>query len=748
MAFTTQALYTEQVLRLTRSVVIKLDAAAYVMNEYLRRTGSPVDDSNPKSWIYYQHLAGKYHSTDKPMRITSLDTLEEIDFTYDNLRFHRATYNTYRTKGELYRTLVNSFPEQKDLIDGILNPVDIDLAIKAPNFTILTLDTDLINANETNFILELQRWIVGYSDSWYNHNYTFLFDEYPAMFLRGLYDKMMGEILNIRKRNIHTEYVHDYHLWAYLGSHQRLDKYRDYLTREQAMWLYRNIAYLEAHPGWNHSFTELIQWLLTKRNIPLTSFNLIHNLEKLPEEISPGTEIIKEALNRPAYTAGDVRKETIENVLSKEIPLATGNSDYYAEQIVDVPERFKLSKFNELQTKVLESDMVDRSDAQPIHYITTVFNEWIYLAATNRYTANITITNPYTSEVITMTAKESVIVWLYCIHRMMGMDIEVLPTFLAHDVMRPLAPKFNELRDMVPTTYISEEMILAVMDEWVPQGQIISVEKFQEVTTNIHNATTQLRYYYATQENHHTRGFMENLSRRLFMEYRCKLSDDTLYFKDFFHDKGWKLDTMSELQYQDFANSIFLLSTGLDLKNINSVRAIQEAMIRLLQQLSSYSIQFLTRITDSSVTVLDRPIIRVGDVDSKATEEARLKIRTAVLRTFGKGRMGKKWHVGVGVKLDDSTIKVSSKIQAYYDIRTGFTANTKVVTQRRVKLPLAKINVKRGLDIGIGLEDRKLNGIWVVPLDEPASLYEPIDDTIDQKQLDGFWPDVAEAAGL
>lgn len=739
MAFTTQALYIAQVIQLARSVVIKLDSAAVVMNKYLVSIGKSVDENDPASWIYYRHLAGQYHPTDEMMRVTSLDTLEEIDFTYDNLKYHRATFRAYQEKGIYYKALAEKFPYQIDLIDGILNPTNVATAISVPNFTILGINTDLINANETQLINELQDYISGYSDTWYNNNYCYLFDEYPAMFLNTLFTTLPGAILNIRKKAIRTEYVHDYHLWAYLGSHQRIDKFRDYLTREQAMWLYRNIAYLEAHPGWDHSFKELIEWLLTKRTIPITSFELIHNLEKLEENISPGTEIIKRPLNTYAYSSAGLKKETIEATLNKEITLASANKDYYADQIVSVPEKFKLSNFSSLDTKVLESDMVDRSDAQPVHYINTVFNEWMYLSATGKYFTNHTVTNPYTSEVISMTSKEAVIVWLYCLHRSLDVEIDVVPTFLAHDVMRPIAPTFNELRDMSPRRWITEEMILAVMEEFVPQGKIISTEKFTEITTHIHNARTSLRYLFATQENFHTRGHLENTTRRLFMEYRCSFVEDVTYYSDLFHLKGWKLDKMTRDQYADLGNQIFIQATGLDLKNVNSVRAVQEAMIKLLKQLSSYSIQFLSRITDSSSTVLDFPVIRVGDVTNAATLQARHKLRTEVLRTYGKGHLGKIWDVGTGVQLNDDRIRVESGVLANYDITSGFTSRSQVVTTRRLKIPLARLSLKRAIGISDAIETHRLNGVWLYDVVPDGG--NPISTDIEKTDLDDFWPE-------
>lgn len=746
MAFTTQALYIEQVIQLARSVIIKLDSAAEVMNKYLVSIGKTVDANDPTSWIYYRHLAGLYHPTDQVMKITSLDTLEEIEFTYDNLKYHRATFNAYKTKGDYYKTLAAQYPEQIDLINGILNPVDINIAINVPNFTILAVDTSLINPNETNLIDLLQKYVTGFSDAWYNHNYCYLFDEYPAVFLNTLYTTLPGAIVNIRKNNIRTEFVHDYHLWAYLASHQRIDKYRDYLTREQAMWLYRNISYLEAHPGWNYSFTELIEWLLSKRAIPLTSFELTHNLENLVDDISPKGEIVKRPLNQYAYSSAGFKKETIEEALNKEIPLAPTNVDYYAEQIVAVPEKFKLSRFSSLETKVLESDMVDRSDAQPVHYITTVFNEWMYMAAAGKYTANITLTNPYTSEVLSMTAKEAVIVWLYCLHRMLDIEVDVVPTFLAHNVMRPTSPRFTELREMSPTKYISEEMILAVMDEFVPQGVIISVEKFTEVVTSIHNAVGAMRYLYSTQENFHTRGHLENVVQRMFMEHRCTFTEEVTNYADFFQLKGWRMDKLTSVQYQDFANQIFIQSTGLDLKNINSMRAIQQAMIKLMQQLSSYSIQFLSRITDSSATVLDFPAVRVGDVDNSSTIEVRHKLRTEILRVYGKTDDARVWDVGHGVQLNDDRIKVESGVLAVYAITSGFTSKSQVVTTRRLRLPLAKINLKRARNISASIDQKRMDGTWKYDVEADGGI--PIQEVIETTQLNQEWPDPAAEAGL
>lgn len=739
MPFITQDEYRKQVMTLARSLVIKSKGFAWVTNKYLKSTGVDVNETAPRTWKYYRHLAGEYHATDTMMKVISLDTHEVIDFTYNNLRIHRATYNDYRTKGDYYKELVATYPEQEDLIDGILAPVDIDKAIAADDFTILGWDESQVISNETNLIPKLQEYLTAVTNRWYNHNYCYLFDEYPAKFMTDITMLLPSKIINIRKANQRTEFVHPYHLWAYLGSHQRLDKYRETLTHEQAMWLYRNIEYLEAHPGWNHSFVELIEWLLSKRNIPLTSFSLAHNLQDVVKDIAPASEVLKEALNDQAFSSSGIKKTTIASVLENEIPLAKNNEDYFTEQLVSVPQRFQLSSFSSLETKVLESDMIDRSDAQPVHFLQTLFNQWIYLVSKGEYKASVTMTNQYTSEVLVFTAREAVAVWLYCLHRQLDVTLEYVPTFLAHHVMRPIAPTFSELRSMSPYKYISEEMILAVLEEHVVAKNILSIEKFNQTVRSIHNSVTRLRYLYATMEDMHVHGYMKNLVLRVFMQHRCVIMENTKYH-DLFALKGWNLESMTRDQYEDFGNQLFTMVTGLDLRDINSTRAVQNAMISLLKQLSSYSIQFLSRINDSSYTVLDRGIVRLGDIEAKASIRARLGISVSPIHDTGKSMFSVELPVGNRVAINDKTVKVTNKIIAYLNPTVKFTPNTAVRTNLRLKLPLAKINLKRALNINNNIGKFKLIGVYTLDVKEGV-FGDDIGNYIDSPQFDPTYPD-------
>src|SRR5690606_6740159 len=131
MSNTYYNIYLKSVFSLAKTLVIKCSLTADGMNNELRLNGIPIDDSDPTTWKYYKNLAGMYHFTDTLMEIVSMDTLEVIAFTKENMRLHRATAKAYAYGTKYFNELSAQYPGQEDLIMGILNPVDMDVAIAA-----------------------------------------------------------------------------------------------------------------------------------------------------------------------------------------------------------------------------------------------------------------------------------------------------------------------------------------------------------------------------------------------------------------------------------------------------------------------------------------------------------------------------------------------------------------------------------------------------------------------------------------
>ena len=81
---------------------------------------------DPRTNPYWIHLAGEYTSNDTIMRVISIDTGEEIDFTKTVLDNHPKTKQSYRIGTSFYTSLCKRYPNQVDLIKSILYPVTVN----------------------------------------------------------------------------------------------------------------------------------------------------------------------------------------------------------------------------------------------------------------------------------------------------------------------------------------------------------------------------------------------------------------------------------------------------------------------------------------------------------------------------------------------------------------------------------------------------------------------------------------------
>ena len=148
-------IYRDSNISLVRSIVVKSEASITALLDYFESIGRP-ESSEPREWKYYLNLAGEYHWSDKPMEVLSSDTQQVIPFTKSVLRDHPLTRFEYRRGGSERERILLKYPKQEILIDRILDPVDIEIAVAAANMTILYWDGSLVASNELNLITNLQ----------------------------------------------------------------------------------------------------------------------------------------------------------------------------------------------------------------------------------------------------------------------------------------------------------------------------------------------------------------------------------------------------------------------------------------------------------------------------------------------------------------------------------------------------------------------------------------------------------------
>lgn len=633
MAKQSQAQYLRDILQLTDTLVIKYHEAALAVNKaYLDYHQVDYSESPLSDWPYYRNMAGQYVTgIDTPMTVRSLDTFEDIDFTYENLQIHTATRDAYTIGSTQYRELLQRYPAQDWLIRGIINPTDINLAINAPNFSILNFDESLVQSNETNLMPELQARIDAFILRYHRPRWAITQNLYPAGFWAELVFSINTDIQNIRLWNCGTRYVHTYHLWAYLGSFVRLDRWQDFLTANQAHWLYRNIAVLINNAGKSGTFDALLENILTARTIPLTRHEIWHDVSGIPDEIYATAEVAKIPLNEYATQVEGIVKTTLAEVLGDEQPLARDNDLYYRGLLYSLPLSARSSYVNQIPTKVLESKMIDRTENVPIKYSATVFNQWVYLAMQGRYIAEVTITNPVNGDVLTLSQKEAVQLWAWCVSKEFEAELTVLPPVMVHNVMRPMLPSYDDIRASVPDEYISREDILVALDWYVAPGRIISREGFQQYCHNAFDATTFYRQLVAFCEDPRRRGYMQNVCNKFYLRTHQSLGDGTETYAQWFQSRNLDFSSLTDARIAEFGEDLYANATGTDLKDVTSLKEIQAAMIGIMTTLSSYSVHYLKEINSGPFDTPNNIAARFGLRGENDEEFHRWEIGTRML---------------------------------------------------------------------------------------------------------------------
>ncbi|MNU19562.1 hypothetical protein D3C71_77910 [compost metagenome] len=614
------SIYVDSVLQLAETIVIKSQATVDAMNQYVMDYHgglTAVDTLDPRSWKYYRNVSGEYHSSDVPMQIVSMDTLEPIIFSKESLLVHRATARGYVYGTRQYRELVSRYPEQEMLILGILYPVDIDEAIDAPDFKILGYPPSFVEVNEYSLIARLQQWIDGYQIRWYNQQFGISDELYPATSLGIMYIYLAPAIITLRLEACKTNEAHSFHVRQYLASHGALDVFMDQLTLRQSLWLYRNIAYIERNSGQTNVFEWLIEHIMTERSLPIAEYVMRHNLREQPEEIYPKITFRKNHLNLGLGSDPSDTK-SLQDILFKEDKLAVDNPDVRLNEIDQIQSKFENSLSNVVLTKALESSMWDYSNATPYTMEDTLINHWLWLSSNGLYyQAVVAVNNPKTGERIPMVVKDAFIFMMYAFCKSVDIDLVTIPPMYAKRVQRIPTPTVDDLMSVVDHSYVKRQQAVDVLAVQPSIPTMISTEAFYNKCKEINDACQYQRKYIALQEHQYRRGLVHGMVSRIYSDNICQLAPVGTTYESWFAERNIKIEDFERDDLELAWLQLVKDATGMSLVTTNSLRALQAAMVRLMTQLSSYTVQFMREINETDIRVGDMPAVRIGDMLSK-----------------------------------------------------------------------------------------------------------------------------------
>lgn len=595
--------YVTDIIAFVRSVVIKCEEVALVDNTLLRNSGVNVS-SDKRTWRYYLNLNGQYHSADEIMYVKSLDDGTMIVFNKANLVDHVATARAYASSGYLYTQLINTYPAQRDLINGIINPIDLDTAINASNYKILKYDSSYIEIFEDQLISELQKWISSFTFQHFNTDYFVTDNLMLPIALATLYGLMTPAILGVREAAIGTRYVHSFHIWSRINSYGDFSRYKSVLTQTQALWLYRNIDWLSKNAGKNFTFNQLIENLLSVRSIPLSSFRLMSDTTTQLTDMTPTAVFKRVPLNLSKEQALAETYYSAKRIIGMEEQMALDNPDMSSTYLESLENNGKYALYSDAPIKLLESSMEDYTNRHDVVMMILLRDQWTYLASKNIYSGVIDITETSNGNQFRLTTKDAMVLWTYLTMKARGDDVSGdIPDIYYRRVAKVSPPTVDDLLKLGDNRfYVTPEIATTIASLKTDFPKIISSSVFYEKVREVYELAWQHKKLYSKFGDFKKQAEVRNACSAMYEDGLVNLSD-VKTFKEWFTEKEIELGDLTTDELQALAWDIYQKATGFDVYGEDSLRYTQQALIDLMMQLSSYTIHTYVEIDDGYVTV-------------------------------------------------------------------------------------------------------------------------------------------------
>lgn len=738
-------IYEQANKRFARTAILHSTRTAEFVNQKMSIMGYGYLLQDKKTWKYYMNLAGVYHTSDTLMRVRSLDNGQMIDFTVENMRIHVSTARSYQYGTEEYKELLAQYPDQRRLIRGILNPIPYEVSTTAKEYQIIWYEEALILEGEDNVIPELQKWIYDYVRQNEHQNYTNLTDNLMHHFFVGLVQLFIpSRLMLIRLQNVGTNYVHDFHIWAHLGSHAGLERYRPYLTRKQVLWLYRNIVYLTRNAGKRYQFDRLMDNLLTERSIPIAGYDAQHSTTDLLENVKAGVRFKRELLNMQDKISDDAFFRTTREILEDQVPLARDNVFVYEAAIPETSLAIRANRNAQLPTKVLESSMRDMSESVSFPLSGTILNEWARMSSEGRYTSMVSMVNPKNGLTMNMSVKEAFVLYLFALWKGQGQELEYIPTYQATMCLKVPRPTFDQLKARHGSRFVTDAWILQALKDQPDMPPIVATETFYKKAVEINDATQIHRDMWTYRNWHEERAHIEKMVFDMYEDVLCDFWSGTKY-SDFFSIRGWDLTDIQPEDWTTIATNIMITATGMDTTDQQRMADVQKAMLELTLELSSYTIQVIRKINDQAIVMLDYPTLRPGDINQRTGQthhtNTNVRIVSANMKRKGSvdmvtcsnvvsshGSTRRRWTY-------DLSTTVGSQGSARY--RTVFFADgatARIRDEDAVVEPFARQTLLDGLWAAPFFDERP-----VIEQDQVLDGLHTTPRSIDNQMLNGLW---------
>ena len=776
MSRTHYQIYKEQTFVLARTLIVKHEEIASSMNDELYYRGYEMD-SNPYNWRYYLNLNGEYHQADKDelysrygtsyimVKVPSVFGYREIPFTKEVL--HGATsdqtlVNEYYIGSKLFKELVSQYPDFETLIIGILNPIDIDVAINAHNGEILYLagrykrvegddswydtspyggNTTLIEEQEDNIIFELQKYINIFLRQWNNTEYAIGNDLYVVTMLGILYSNIPNVILNIRLGNCKTPRAHTFHIKQYLESFGQIGRYVDFIPISTSLWLYRNVHYLEANTGKMRTFDMLVDNTLTPNSVPIAAYTARHELSSMSDKQPlPTGMFYKEKINDVQVLGISDDDRTVMDILKDQRRLARDNDKDLLIKEDRIQTAVDWMGDDRINTKVLESEMAEIGDPYPFTLEQILFNTWGYSAIKGYYTGSVFVNNPISGDRLSFTALDAYILVQYCLNKAVaGVTLVNIPTVKLYNIPRTtnpgdkptdpdyaLKPSVDTMMGWCVKDVTRRRKVVELSGSMVPNFYSKDSLEFFSNAEDIYHERIRQYNLYCDIENLEERGDLELLAKRLqWMGFEESLS--TLTYKGWFKTVGFNPDDYTTDDLLGLGLEIVSAATGISAQpSTSSTKWLQKSLMAILRHFLSYSVHIIEKHSDSAMAHLEGQTLRFTNLKWNYIGQLEFKYRLNLsYRT--------KNTIKINNRFDISNIFENTKVSINTSSEVSYDLSTLAYGQTKHKLDVGTYQLGVGL-FGLSIKETAPVIIDIIVGDDeyntilPTGIYAGVED--------------------
>lgn len=700
--------YVNDIIKLAKTLVIKSEISALLINERLRLVygSSSVDDNDKTTWKYYMNICGDYHPTDSMIFVTSLDDLSIIPFTKSSFLIHTATFNAYQFGSRFYNDLVSRYPDQESLILGVLNPADMTTAVNAADGTILSYNKAYVQSNEMTLISSIEEWIKNYLVRWNVSSFITSDNYYAAAVYAQMSVQLVAVIMNERLKRCRTPEAHIFHVYHYLESHQKLHEFMDYMTDDQIMYFYKNIAYLERNAGKNKNLNKLIQHIMSVRRFPMSSFTVRQTTLDQLDNIKP-TIVFKRKIFDPAFENSTLIEYNDTSIQTLQSDIAIDNDAYYVEHGDKIKSQYEYSLSSVIGTKMLESSIYDKTDNSREDIM---INEWLYLSccnslgqtitsstpAANAFAMldyNVSFTNPINAQSYMLSVKDAYIYAMYCYGKAVGLNMSYIPEFVCKKVANLVKPTAADLYALVDQYYIEDTVppqIVGTMPSLtIP---ITTVADFKTYCDSVNTASKAYDNLVSLQEHHKRVSMVRNMTSHMFVDKFIALDESpnggvTTAYTTWLRARDLPVVDYEANDYMQIYTTLLLSAIGLELNEETLLRKTHRAMCKVMSRLNSYSVQLLSASATGKQIRPTWSIVRVGDVMSKSKSRVFVVAPLDPLLGFN-AKFKVKWDVLADRALANLKLKSTMKPLWKHIFAIGYKSNTGQVIVGKFKIPI------------------------------------------------------------